>query len=70
LTGDGLAIRPAERGDLDAVLALWALARSEHTATADRPELDDGGPRTGLHHSRVDGQLHFEHTYGSVIARA
>lgn len=38
LAGTGTQIRRGERGDVPAVLALWAESRSEHASTADRAE--------------------------------
>jgi ribosomal protein S18 acetylase RimI-like enzyme len=38
LTADAITIRAAAAGDVDAVLKLWAVARTEHAVTEDRPE--------------------------------
>jgi ribosomal protein S18 acetylase RimI-like enzyme len=37
LSADGIRIRRATAADIDAVLALWAVARTEHAVTEDRP---------------------------------
>jgi ribosomal protein S18 acetylase RimI-like enzyme len=37
LNGDGLIVRVARLEDIPAVLELWALARSAHASTPDRP---------------------------------
>jgi ribosomal protein S18 acetylase RimI-like enzyme len=38
LTDDSIMIRVATVADIDAVLGLWEVARTEHAATEDRPE--------------------------------
>jgi ribosomal protein S18 acetylase RimI-like enzyme len=38
LSDDGVAIRVAEPRDLEAVMALWGVARSAHAVTVDRTE--------------------------------
>lgn len=38
MSSGGIAIRSAERGDVAAVLALWAAGRSAHASQADTAE--------------------------------
>ena len=47
-----MTIRPATHEDIDAVLALWAVGRTEHAATEDR---------------RVDVERVLDHAPGALI---
>jgi ribosomal protein S18 acetylase RimI-like enzyme len=47
-----VTIRPATRADIDAVLALWAVGRTEHAITEDR---------------RVDVERVLDHSPGALI---
>jgi ribosomal protein S18 acetylase RimI-like enzyme len=59
-------VRRAERGDVPAVLALWAQERSGHASIADRPEDLDGliaDPPAALLVAERDGEI-----VGALIA--
>jgi ribosomal protein S18 acetylase RimI-like enzyme len=66
LAGEEINIRPCQQADAEAVMDLWAGARSEHASTADR--LDDverliAGSSAALLVAERDGEV-----VGAVIA--
>ena len=66
MSADDITIRTATAADVDAVLGLWGVARTEHAVTEDRPEalrrLIDTDP-LALLVAELDGGL-----VGAVIA--
>ena len=66
MSADDITIRTATAADVDAVLGLWGVARTEHAVTEDRPEalrrLIDTDP-LALLVAELDGAL-----VGAVIA--
>jgi ribosomal protein S18 acetylase RimI-like enzyme len=68
LTGDEITVRRCHRDDVDAVLGLWALARSQHASTPDNREdverlLEEGSPAALLVAEAAERQI-----VGAVIA--
>jgi ribosomal protein S18 acetylase RimI-like enzyme len=67
LAGGKITIRSCRRGEEQAILELWALARSDHASTPDRREdvesLIDSGSPAALLVAEMDGRI-----VGAVVA--